>query len=476
MSANIELNRKLLEDMAEIHGEELEDFLPKWMEATEIVGLSDDDIKYAIEYWIPAHWDIKFKGIRMMISGFFHELVDCAFTKKTKAEGKNVIYGLIPSVPLAYYAMRETDPDAYIAFPDLILVNTINSFFHNAGPFLNYAEELGFTYGCRHCPLNKMRMSAFAKGILAAPAVMWSWGFNCDEAPKTDEMIQCIINENWNALACRAPHDTKFGFADDNPERIQYVAKTLKEDLDKIEELTGIKLTDEALRKAQSKLQRYAFKYGQLVSTVSKADPVPLGGNALTQFAMPYAVGFNNAFNYFEPAIDVLLKELRSEIKAGSGIVPKGAPKVGSYFVPFCVPWVDRIFRENGVATTFSLTMTPSKSQLSPTAYPDDMYLNLAEAWLRFPLGQNMGYEVESMVEKVEANKPDGMIMGFFDFDRWLGAHQKMAADLVEKRTGVPHFYIESDFWDDRDYSEEALRTRIESIAQMLYMKKEMEG
>lgn len=49
----------------------------------------------------------------------------------------------------------------------------------------------------------------------------------------------------------------------------------------------------------------------------SKADPVPLGGNALTQFAMPYAVGFNNAFNYFEPAIDVLLKELRSEIKAG---------------------------------------------------------------------------------------------------------------------------------------------------------------
>lgn len=476
MSVNIELNRKLLEDLAEIHGEELEEFLPKWMEATEIVGLSDDDVKYAIEYWIPAHWDIKFKGVRMMIGGFFHELADCAFTKKMKAEGKNVIYGLIPSVPLAYYAMREVDPDAYIAFPDQILVNTINSFFHNAAPFMNYAEQLGFTYGCRHCPLNKMRMSAFAKGILASPTVMWSWGFNCDEAPKTDEMIQCIINEDWTSLACRAPHDTKFGQADDNPERIRYVAKTLKEDLDKIEELTGIKLTNEALTKAQAKLQRYSFKYGQLVATVSKADPVPLGGNVLTQFAMPYASGFNNAFNYLEPAIDVLLKEVKAEIKAGRGIVPKGAPKIGSYFDPYCVPWVDKLFRENGVATSFSLTMTPSKSQLSPTAYPDDMYLNLAEAWLRFPLGQNMGYEVESMVEKVKANKPDGMIMGFFDFDRWLGAHQKMAADLVEKRTGVPHFYVEADFWDDRDYSEEALRTRIESICQMLYMKKEMEG
>lgn len=49
-----------------------------------------------------------------------------------------------------------------------------------------------------------------------------------------------------------------------------------------------------------------------------------------------------------------------------------------------------------------------------------------------------------------------------------------MAAKIVEERTGVQHFYMESDFWDDRDYNEEALRTRIESISQILKMKKEM--
>ena len=99
----------------------------------------------------------------------------------------------------------------------------------------------------------------------------------------------------------------------------------------------------------------------------------------------------------------------------------------------------------------------------------------IAEQWLRMPLGQNMGYEVASMIDKVNTYKPDGMLMGFFDFDRWLGAHQKMAAKLVEESTGVPHFYMESDFWDDRDYSPEALRTRIESISQVLKMKKDME-
>ena len=167
---------------------------------------------------------------------------------------------------------------------------------------------------------------------------------------------------------------------------------------------------------------------------------------------------------------------MRKVVKEGKGILPKGAPKVGSYFVPFCIPWIDRLFRENGVATTFSQTLTPTRNQMAPARFTDDPYMSIAESWLKMPIGQNMGYEAAQMVEKVEAYKPDGMLMGFFDFDRWLGGHHKMCSQIVEKETGVPHYYIEADFWDDRDYSEEALRTRIESIAQMLYMRKEMEG
>jgi hypothetical protein len=33
---------------------------------------------------------------------------------------------------------------------------------------------------------------------------------------------------------------------------------------------------------------------------------------------------------------------------------------------------------------------------------------------------------------------------------------------------------MEADFWEDRDYSPEALRTRIESICQIVKMKKMM--
>ena len=76
-------------------------------------------------------------------------------------------------------------------------------------------------------------------------------------------------------------------------------------------------------------------------------------------------------------------------------------------------------------------------------------------------------------MEKVLSSNIDGIYMGFFDFDRWLGAHQKMLAEVIEEKTGIPHFYIEADYWDDRDYGEESLRTRIESICQILHMRKE---
>ncbi len=476
MAKNVELNRKLLE-FAEIKGEELEEILPRWMAATEKMKLTDDEVEYALNTYIPLNWDVQYKGVRMMVGCFFREIVDLVIgAPEIKAQGKPVVYGIIPCVPLSYYVMKAACPDSFISFPDFMLVNTINSFFHNAAPFLNYAEEMGFTYGCRHCPLNKMRVSAFAQGVIEAPDVIWSWGMNCDEGPKTDEFIQNLCGEEWVSVVSRIAHDTSFGNVDyEDEERIKYLSGVFKDALDQITAITGIEITAEALAEAQKFISKYAFKYGQLVSMACKADPPVVGGNVLTQFAMPMVVAFNRKFDHFEPAIDTLIAELREEIKAGRGVLPKGAPKIGSYFTPFCIPWVDRLFRENGVITTFSETMTMTAAQMSPHKYATDLYSAFAEEWLRFPMGQNMGSEAQTMIEKVRANKPDGMLMGFFDFDRWLGAHQKMCADLVEKETGVPHFYMESDFWDDRDYSEEALRTRIESISQLLYVKKEME-
>ena len=55
------------------------------------------------------------------------------------------------------------------------------------------------------------------------------------------------------------------------------------------------------------------------------------------------------------------------------------------------------------------------------------------------------------------------------------GVAQKVvygAFEIVEEKTGVPSYYIEADFWDDRDYSPESLKTRIESVCQIIHARK----
>ncbi|PAB60566.1 hypothetical protein CCE28_03205 [Anaeromicrobium sediminis] len=454
---------------------EIEELLPLWIEGSKKLGLTEEDVAYAKDEWIPEHWDIQYLGIRKMLGAYIREAIEISKLHQYKEDGVKIVYGIIPAISTNYYAIKAAGKDkVFVTFPDIHLVTILNGIFHKVDDYLYKAEEDGMTYGCRHCALNKTRIGAKANNIIPSPDVIWSWGLNCDEGPKTDEYIAGLYGEDWKYVVSRIPHDTPYGHVDDeDDERVEYLAEVLKDGQKEIEKIIGIDVSDEHLAQAVKDQAKYSFKYSQLVSLVCKSNPQVIHGSALTNFGQPMAIPFNSGQKYMEEAMDIMIRECKKARKAGTGVLPKDAPKLGSYFVPFAVPWVDKIFDENGIGTTFSLTFTPAKSQLKPSRF-EDPFKQTAEAWLKMSFGQNMGYEVANMIDKVESNKPfDGLLLGFFDFDRWLGAHHKMAAKLIEKETGVPTFYMESDFWDDRDYSPEALRTRIESIAQVIKLKKE---
>lgn len=462
-------------ELCAFNEEEIERLLPDWIEGSKKLGLEEDDVAYALNEWIPKHWDIQYLGVRKMIGAYIREAIELSKLHQYKKDGVKIVYGIIPAINTNYLGMKYAGKDnIFVSFPDIHLVTILNGFFHKVNSYLDKAEEEGMTYGCRHCALNKTRIGAKADNIIPSPDVIWSWGLNCDEGPKTDEYIAGLYGDDWRYVVSRIPHDTPFGYIDDeDDDRVEYLGEVLRESQREIEGITGITASDEDMKQAIKDQARYQFKYGQLVSLVCKSNPQVLSGSAVTNFGQPISIPFNSGVQYMEEALDIMLKECKQARKAGTGVLPKDAPKLGSYFVPFAIPWVDKIFKDNGIGTTFSLTFTPAKSQLKPSRY-EEPFNAIAESWLKMPFGQNMGYEVANMIEKVEASKPfDGLLLGFFDFDRWLGAHHKMAAKMIEEATDVPTFYMESDFWDDRDYSEEALRTRIESIAQIIKLRKE---
>jgi hypothetical protein len=226
---------------------------------------------------------------------------------------------------------------------------------------------------------------------------------------------------------------------------------------------------------ALKEYSNYTRKLDLLTRLITNSDPQPLGGNELALFGTTISLTFNSGLGHFEKALDCMIQEVQELIERGEGILPKGSPKMGCHFTPLCVPWVDRLFREKGVAVSFSSHVSFFKREFLPFHYTDP-YKMAAQLWYRHPNSVNLGYHIELMSEMLREYRIDAMLYGFFTFDRWLGSYQSMTLEAIEKESGIRHFYIEGDFWEDRNYKKVDRKGRIESIAYFLKANKMITG
>ena len=179
-------------------------------------------------------------------------------------------------------------------------------------------------------------------------------------------------------------------------------------------------------------------------------------------------VCFNLGIEAVNEALDIAIEEIRERIQRGKGPLPKGAPKLACYFVPLNVPWVDRMFRENGVNLSLG-RLYPLASMMEERLKSDeDPYLAAARQIYMSHDAVNMG-NAASIAESLLSRFPlDGALIGFYDFDRWIGSLQKTEMRLVEERTGIPHFYLEGDFWALNNVSAEDRKAVIRGICNCL--------
>ena len=465
----------IYEDFLRLTGfeeDEMSQYLPEWRKASERLGLTEDDVKFAVQEWVPAHFEVKLEGVRKTLGGYFKELIDLTKANEYKERGVKIVYGILPAISHYYYALKLTAPDkVYVAFPDLFLVENLNIFFHKAKPFLDEAERGGMSYGCRHCALNKMRYAARRWGIIPSPDVSWSWGFICDEATKTDEFIRLYYDPEWKEYITRVPHDQPLGTVEDEVvERVEYLASQMRDGFEYVQKAIGISVPDEKMKEVMGIWHRYAAKLTELHHLMT-ADPQPLSGEIIGPLYEPLVTPYNTGFESMERALDILIKEVKQRVANKEGILPEGTPKLMFYVLPWPIPWIIKVFERNGVGVPVSVMKVLASRELKPPAF-EDPYMAAAEAWLRRGKTVNLGYEAEVICEKLQTYGADGIVFGFMDFDRWWGASHRLLARIVEERTKLPTFYIEGDIWEDRDYSQEALRTRIESICEIMKMRK----
>jgi len=451
---------------------EIPEYLPQWRQACEKLGLTEDDVKFATKERLPAYFAVELEGIRKLLGCFVKETIDLTKANEYKERGVKVVYGILPAILHYYYALKLTAPDkVYVSFPDIFLTMVMNGFFHKLAPYLEEVEKAGIPYGCRHCALNKTRYAARRLGIIPPPDISWIWGFICDEGPKTDEFIRLYHDPEWKTYITRLPHDQSLGTVEDEViDRVEYLANQMRDGFESSQKEIGIKVPEEKIAEVIVFWQRYAAKLAELARLMT-ADPQPLGAVSVRLFWEGLFTPFNTGIEPMEKALDITIREVKQRVAGKKGILPEGAPKLMIYSIHPTVPWIAKMFEENGVGIPLSEFFILTKKQLASPTF-EDPYMAAAEGWLRTSGMVNPGYQADQICEKLVTHKFDGMVFGLMDFDRWLGSSHRLLARMVEEKTKLPVFYIEGDNWEDRDYSEEALRTRIESICEIMKMRK----
>ena len=442
-----------------------------WLPLAEKLDINDEVIHNAVSDWLPKTKDTNYKGVRMAIGAILREGCEVERLSQRLEAGEDVrrLYGVMPVVLAPYQAVKIAGgDDVYVSFPDMLFMHILQDFFHHAEHIWQIAEDNGMTYGARHCALNKIGIAARLAGIVPDPTVMWSWGLVCDEATKIDEFLKSKQKGSWKSVVTRYPHDTYWDETDyENVDRIKYLGRSMKKAIMETAAEMGVEVTPEHSKQAVAEYMHYMKKVAMLSGLVAKSDPQPMRNNTLSVLSLPATFPFNGGTKYLEEALDVLIEEVQQAVAEGYGIAPKGSPKCGMYFNPGNNPWFEALLNKNGVAVNMCIPSTMSPHQLAPSKF-EDPYDQMAEQWIHMNFGMGCGSDTRDWVDKVSNAKCEAMIVGFLDYDRWLGQLQKVGAKIIEEELGIPTFYLEADFYDDRDYSEEAIRTRVETMCQII--------
>jgi len=448
-------------------GEELERFLPDWRRTADYLGLTDGDVRYAVAEGIPAHWDLTLAGVRKCIAACIREAAEAAKMGLYRQRGDPVLYSNMPAAPVCMYANKLAGGGRlHISHPDFIMATVLNAFFSKGCGEFSGAPCMNAD--CRHCGMNRLRADAGRNGRIAPPTITWNWGLHCNEAPKTEEMLRCIQGNEWNDVFITIPHDAPLGDREaEDEDRVDYLASEIRLGQEQVTACTGVAVEQEHLRRAMDEYIAYMRRVEVLTNLVVGADPQPLTGNELTLFGVCMEVSFDIGFSYIDDALDTVIEEVRGRIARGEGVLPKGAPKLACDFNPLNVPWVDGAFRENGVNLTLGRIFQPASS-LSDLLGDDDLYRTIARQSLSDPNAVNMRDQVEIVTKLLRRYTINGVLYGFFAFDRWIGALQKTAIQIIEARTNIPHFYLEGDFWDADRYRPEEKMAVIRSICNCL--------
>jgi len=260
-----------------------------------------------------------------------------------------------------------------------------------------------------------------------------------------------------------------------------YVVKQIKENvIPSLERVSGVKFDIDRLRQYMKESVKAEENLVQVLQSAKKR-PSPIDG----YFGAVYYIGpIFTAFRGTTEATEyyrVLRGEIEQRVREGKGpITPEGEMGEEKYRLVVEGPpnWTSfrdfwKMFYDEGavvVASTYS--KVGGVYDFGFRHDPDHPIESLAEYCLGCYTNLNLPQRIDMICKYIDEYQADGLLINSIKSCNSFSAGQLLILREVEKRTGKPAAFIESDLVDPRYFSAANIKNRLESYFQMIKQKR----
>ena len=264
-----------------------------------------------------------------------------------------------------------------------------------------------------------------------------------------------------------------------------YVVKQIKENvIPSLERVSGVKFDIDRLRQY---MKESAKAEGDLVQVLQSAKnrPSPIDG----YFGAVYYIGpMFTAFRGTKEATEyyrVLRQEIEQRVREGKGpITPEGEMAEEKYRLVVEGPpnWTHfrefwKMFSDEGaVVVSSTYAKVGGVYDFGFRHDPDHPIESLAEYCLGCYTNLNLPQRIDMICKYIDEYQADGLLINSIKSCNSFSAGQLLILREVEKRTGKPAAFIESDLVDPRYFSPANIKNRLESYFQMIKQKRAAAG
>jgi len=361
-------------------------------------------------------------------------------------------------------------------------VNAIQSGLRRqSGAYVLEAEKIGHSEDV--CTYVKSDVGMMSKGNLAP---------NGKKFPNPDVLLLsytgCFTFMKWFELLreqykCETImlHTPYLGDGKITPNMIEYMVKQLKEEvIPKLERISGVKFDIDRLRE---NLKKSVKAEDDLVYVLRSARNKPSPIDAY--FGGIYYIGpIFGAFRGTDDAIEYyrfLREEVDDRLASGQGpVTPDGDMGKERYrlvvegppnYTNFRQFW--KMFYDDGaVVVASSYSKVGGVYDFGFRHDPDKPLETLAEYCLGCYTNRSLPMRIEILISYIEDYQADGLLINSIKSCNSFSAGQLLIMREVEKRSGKPAAFIESDLVDPRYFSAANIKNRLESYFQMIEQKR----